>query len=274
MLSKPALIVSGGRNALTSTSRSSELADRRACTRRDSGAGTVRRPGFGCSAAARVDASSRARSTSASSASASGRRAPGGGIMPARSLRIIFSATSRVLDRPARRRTPASDRPPALPLFAVAAGAVLLDQRGLRLRRRRQRACAPRPSPASAARAQRASARQNPWPASAPPVQDRARRRPRSQRLTSICSCGSLFPNGHTSVLGKVYGRDPRGPFPFLHFLVTGCRRMSPRKSNQNKGIKDGRTASTGWRGGAAGESLIRKAGQRREERLPLPKAA
>ena len=52
-----------------------------------------RQPGFGLSAAAASIRVSSA-STNAGCVAASGRRAPGGGIMPARSLRIIFSATS------------------------------------------------------------------------------------------------------------------------------------------------------------------------------------
>src|SRR6185295_2642307 len=52
-----------------------------------------RQPGFGDSAAA-VSSVVSSASTNELSVAASGRRAPGGGIMPARSLRIIFSPTS------------------------------------------------------------------------------------------------------------------------------------------------------------------------------------
>src|SRR5579871_4180225 len=48
------------------------------------------------------------------SAAASGRRAPGGGIMPARSLRIIFSPTSACAGASSIAKL-ASDRPPAFP---------------------------------------------------------------------------------------------------------------------------------------------------------------
>ena len=92
MLSKLALTGSSGSQSPASTSRSSR--SRMACSysarlRRWKG----RLPGSGASAAA----SSRRRSsvsTSVSSAAPSGRRGPGGGIMPARSLRTIRSATS------------------------------------------------------------------------------------------------------------------------------------------------------------------------------------
>jgi hypothetical protein len=50
----------------------------------------------------------------AASVSGSGRLAPGGGIMPARSLRIIFSAVSRPCAA-ASGVHPASDKPPDMP---------------------------------------------------------------------------------------------------------------------------------------------------------------
>ena len=62
-------------------------------TRRDSGAGTSGGRDSGA-APPRCRAASRAPPRASSTLRASGRRAPGGGIMPARSLRIIFSATS------------------------------------------------------------------------------------------------------------------------------------------------------------------------------------
>jgi hypothetical protein len=72
-----------------------------------------RQPGFGFSAAAASIFVSRA-STNALMVAASGRFALGGGIMPARSLRIIFSATSACCSAFAASK-PASTSPPALP---------------------------------------------------------------------------------------------------------------------------------------------------------------
>src|SRR5579862_945300 len=93
MLSKPLLIVSGGRNALTSTSRSTRSRTDRSYSARLS-RWNGRRPGFGCSGArASIFVSSDV--TSVVTAAASGRRrTSGGGIIPSRSLWIIFSATS------------------------------------------------------------------------------------------------------------------------------------------------------------------------------------
>ena len=69
--------------------------------------------------------------------SASGRRAPDGGIMPARSLRIIFSATSPCWSI-VRRVETGQRQATGLAALAVAPGAVLLDERGL-LRRQHRR---------------------------------------------------------------------------------------------------------------------------------------
>ena len=73
----------------------------------------IRRPGFGCTAAA---VSMRVSSATASvfNASASGRRAPGGGIMPVRSLRITFSATGAWSTASATSNA-TRESPPALP---------------------------------------------------------------------------------------------------------------------------------------------------------------
>ena len=85
---------------------------RRGRTRRGSAAGTAASPGLGLTAA---NSSIRASSacSSPSSAPSAGRLAPAGGIIPARSLRTIFSAVSG--DSCARiALKPASDSPPAL----------------------------------------------------------------------------------------------------------------------------------------------------------------
>ena len=77
----------------------------RALERTESGIGVERRRA--------IDAFPRARDASAISASSSGRFAPAGGIMPARSLRIIFSVTSPWVAACAASND-ASERPPAL----------------------------------------------------------------------------------------------------------------------------------------------------------------
>src|SRR5476649_184864 len=85
-------MVSGGRNAVTSTSMPSRSFTACWYSERFS-RWNGRQPGFGLSAAAAsIFVSSDSRN--ALVVTASGRRAPGGGIMPVRSLRIIFSATS------------------------------------------------------------------------------------------------------------------------------------------------------------------------------------
>src|SRR5437773_6377788 len=105
-------MVSGGRNAVTSTSiptRSRTACWYSARLSRWNG----RQPGFGLSAAAAsIFVSS--ESTNDLMTAGSGRFAFGGGIMPARSLRIIFSATSGCCSTFAVSK-PASVSPPALP---------------------------------------------------------------------------------------------------------------------------------------------------------------
>jgi len=92
MLSKPWLESSGGRRVAGSTSSASrsrtELAYSNRLSRCRAGL-----PGLGFTAAAESSADSRVAAT-ALSAAVPGRRAPAGGIRPARSLRIIFSASS------------------------------------------------------------------------------------------------------------------------------------------------------------------------------------
>ena len=97
---------------MTSTSRSSRswtACEYSARVRRWNG----RQPGFGLLAA---NSSIRASSAAASWSicAASGRLAPGGGIIPARSLRIIFSMTSGCSWAFIASKL-ASDSPPALP---------------------------------------------------------------------------------------------------------------------------------------------------------------
>ena len=111
-LSKPRLIVSGGRNAVTSTSMPTRSRTARwysARLRRWNG----RHPGFGFSAAAASILFSSVSMNDWTTA-ASGRLAFGGGIMPVRSLRIIFSATSPCSSIVAASKL-ARVRPPALP---------------------------------------------------------------------------------------------------------------------------------------------------------------
>ena len=94
MLSKFALFVSGGRKdpaSITRPSRSSTDAAYSALLSRWKG----REPGFGAASAASSMMVSRV-STSAVSVSLPGCGAPGGGIIPALSLAMIFSATSGV----------------------------------------------------------------------------------------------------------------------------------------------------------------------------------
>ncbi len=112
MLSNPSLMVSAGSRAVTSIS--SDTRSLTACAysarfRRWNG----RHPGFGSRAAARSIVVSSAW-TNASTRDASGRRAPAGGIMPSRSLRMIFSVMAGVVAAVAASKE-ASDRPPALP---------------------------------------------------------------------------------------------------------------------------------------------------------------
>ena len=92
MLSKLWLMVSGGRNDATSMSSDSMSRIEAAYSARFS-RWNERRPGFGrSSAAASSFASSDA--ASASSVASGGRSLPAGGIIPARSFRMIFSETS------------------------------------------------------------------------------------------------------------------------------------------------------------------------------------
>ena len=65
-----------------------------------------REPGIGIDARRRDRCASRAPRPARRAVGRSGRRAPGGGIMPARSLRIIFSVIGDVLAPPSARRTP------------------------------------------------------------------------------------------------------------------------------------------------------------------------
>ena len=92
MLSKPSLIVSGGRYADTSTSMASRSRTARAYSARFNRC-DGREPGLGWRAAAR---SMRVSNPSIREAMAdgSGRLAPAGGIMPALSFRIIFSVVA------------------------------------------------------------------------------------------------------------------------------------------------------------------------------------
>ena len=181
-------------------------------------------------------------------------------------------ATSGGLIRAARRRTRRATTA-GFALVAVAAGAVLLDERGLRP-----------PPPALARRVRHGHrrlrlrgrgglwARQNAWPASAPPVQDRLRRRPRSQRLTSICSCGSLYERTHVCPRESIRPRLSQT----VPFLALSRHSLSMNVSPQPQSEQgDTRTAaaSTGWPGGAARESSVRKAGQQHDSLL-LPRAA
>ena len=112
MLSKPLLSVSGGRNEFTSTSMPSRSRTARAYSARFN-RWNGRHPGFGFNAAALSIRDSN-ESTSARTAAASGCRAVGGGIMPARSFRIIFSAVSAFASTFAASK-PARTSPPALP---------------------------------------------------------------------------------------------------------------------------------------------------------------
>jgi hypothetical protein len=89
-LSKPWLTVSGGRKAVMSTSSARSSRTERAYSARLS-LWKVRPPGFGFFAATSTMRSSSVRARSAISAG-SGCGAKEGGIMPARSFRIIFSA--------------------------------------------------------------------------------------------------------------------------------------------------------------------------------------
>jgi hypothetical protein len=112
MLSKLWLIVSGGRNAATSTVMPRRSLIDAAYSARLS-RWNVRRPGFGrVTAAASIRVSS--AEASAVTTAGSGRSAPAGGIMPARSLRIIFSATSAVWSARAGSNV-SSTRPPFAP---------------------------------------------------------------------------------------------------------------------------------------------------------------
>ena len=126
MLSKPLLIVSGGRNEFTSTSMPSRSCDRarvlgaiQALERTPARVRVQRRPRCRCAF--------RAQSTNAAHGRGVGTAAPGGGIMPARSLRIIFSATSACLSAVAASK-PASTSPPALPFSLWQPAQVLRDK--------------------------------------------------------------------------------------------------------------------------------------------------
>src|SRR5262245_18098039 len=112
MLSKPLLRVSGGRNEFTSTSMPSRSRTARAYSARFS-RWNGRHPGLGFNAATLSIRDSN-ESTSARTAAASGCRAVGGGIMPARSFRTIFSAVSAFASTFAASK-PARTSPPALP---------------------------------------------------------------------------------------------------------------------------------------------------------------
>ncbi len=112
-------MVSGGRYAATSTSRLSRSRTAllySARFRRWNG----RDPGLGF-AAASLSIRDSNDDTIAVITAASGRRAPAGGIMPARSLRMIFSVSAGSCTSFAASK-PASDRSPALPrsLWQVA----------------------------------------------------------------------------------------------------------------------------------------------------------
>ena len=132
-MSKPWLMESGGSSPLTSMSSASRSFTARAYSTRLS-RWNGRRPGLGVTGAA-VSMRVSSAAASASSVCSSGRRAPGGGIMPARSLRIIFSADVGVLGRGGQRRTTASERPPALPALAVTPCAILPHRARLRIQR-------------------------------------------------------------------------------------------------------------------------------------------
>ena len=110
-LSKPWLMVSGGSSAETSTSTSSRSFTARAYSARLS-RWKGRQPGFGLTAANSSSRASRA-CTRPSSAPSGGRFAPAGGIIPARSLRTIFSAVAGDSWASIALK-PASDSPPAL----------------------------------------------------------------------------------------------------------------------------------------------------------------
>ncbi len=121
-------MVSGGKNVLTSTSTSSRSRTARAYSARLA-RWNGRNPGLGLSAAARSIRSSSVRA-SPSSASPSGRFAPAGGIMPARSFRIIFSAISTCAVALAASNE-ASVSPPALARSLWQPTQYLLHHRGL-----------------------------------------------------------------------------------------------------------------------------------------------
>ena len=112
-------MVSAGSSAVTSMSSASRSFTARAYSARLR-RWKLREPGAGVRAAS---ASMRVSNAAAMSSSAvpSGRLAPAGGIIFARSLRIIFSDSSRSSTSRAASK-PASDSPPALPrsLWQVA----------------------------------------------------------------------------------------------------------------------------------------------------------
>ena len=118
-LSKPLTMVSAGSSAVTSTSRLNSSLTARAYSARFS-RWKVRPPGCGERVAAASICCSNATAMSMSPVP-SGRLDPAGGIMPTRSLRMIFSARpGSAVSRDAS--NDASDSPPALPrsLWQVA----------------------------------------------------------------------------------------------------------------------------------------------------------
>src|SRR4029453_132561 len=111
-LSKPLLTVSAGRNAVGSTSSARICRTSRAYSARFT-RWNGPRPGSGDAPAIASMRASRAPA-SADSVAGSGRFAPGGGIMPARSFRIIFWVVSRAGDAASGVQA-TSDNPPAFP---------------------------------------------------------------------------------------------------------------------------------------------------------------
>ena len=114
MLSKPWACVSAGRYGVDVDVEVEQVLAPPARTRRASGAGTDASPGLGLLAANSSIRDLERRRRARRSAPSSGRLAPGGGIMPARSLRIIFSMTSGCSCAFIASKL-ASERPPALP---------------------------------------------------------------------------------------------------------------------------------------------------------------
>ena len=119
-------MLSGGRNGVTSTFKSSRSRTARWYSARLS-RWKGRDPGSKLPSTAESTRISRSL-TSAASAASSGRRAPAGGIIPARNLRIIFSVTSVwLLAFDTSKST--SESPPALPRSLWQPVQDLLDER-------------------------------------------------------------------------------------------------------------------------------------------------